>query len=98
MLLSASSDASASMAAALGAVAIAAMGVYGVYQLSWWVADKSGRSMDAESSYAPPPMILSPDLLAGKKVRGHLLPPLPAVPSIAGASPGWCISCNKRCC
>lgn len=54
---------------ALGAVGIAALGVVGVYQMSSWVADKSGRSMDADATGLPaPPIVLSAELLKARKV------------------------------
>ncbi|KAK9827942.1 hypothetical protein WJX74_010763 [Apatococcus lobatus] len=65
---SAASSVGAMSFGALGAVGIAALGVFGVYQMSAWVADKSGRSMDADATGVPgPPIILSAELLKARK-------------------------------
>lgn len=65
---SAASSVGAMSFGALGAVGIAALGVVGVYQMSSWVADKSGRSMDADATGLPgPPIVLSAELLKARK-------------------------------
>lgn len=39
--------------AAVGAVAIAAVGVYGVFKMAFWVASETGRSIKATNSSMP---------------------------------------------
>lgn len=64
--------------AALGAVAVAAVGVWGVFKMAMAVAEGTGRTLNSSGGAAPAPAIVSAPYLPE---ANDLLPMQPAVPS-----------------
>lgn len=93
-----------SLHAALGAVFIAAVGVWGVFKISFWVASETGRSLNAEkqaavAAPAAPPAAGSPDGAAAAQRQAGTAPagdvkaasPLEAWRPGGGAASGMCL-------
>jgi hypothetical protein len=98
-----------SLHAALGAVFIAAVGVWGVFKISFWVASETGRSLNAEkqaavAAPAAPPAAGSPDGAAAAQRQAGTAPagdvkaasPLEAWRPGGGAQACVCEPCLRR--